>query len=150
MIFVVFPLSITLKILYVRAITISIQYQIGDHDERPWGNWAVLDVGNKFITKRITVNAGARLSLQYHHHREEIWTIVSGSGVASIGGVEQLVSIGDTVSILTEQTHRIFNNATDPLVFIEVQLGEILDENDIVRIEDDFGRPLGMNPASIE
>jgi len=130
--------------MFKKVKTISIQYKIGDHDERPWGNWVVLDVGNKFITKRITVNAGARLSLQYHHHREEIWTIVSGNGIASIGDVEHIVSTGKTVTIKPEQPHRIFNNSSLPLVFIEVQLGEILDESDIVRIQDDFGRILDL------
>jgi len=136
--------------MFIRVKTISIQYKIGDHDERPWGNWVVLDVGNKFITKRITVNADARLSLQYHHHREEIWTIVSGNGIASIGGVEHIVSMGKTVTIKPEQTHRIYNNSKLPLIFIEVQLGEILNEDDIVRIQDDFGRPLGNNIVSAE
>ncbi len=100
------------------------------------------------MTKRITVKAGARLSLQYHHHRTEIWTIVSGKGMATVGRENRTVTEGDTVSIRQQEEHRIHNDSSDVLVFLEVQLGDILDENDIVRIEDDFGRVLGLNNAT--
>lgn len=102
------------------------------------------------MVKRITVVAGARLSLQFHHHREETWTIVSGHGIATVGDEEVSVSVGDVVSIKRLQLHRIHNNTDRELIFVEVQRGDILDENDIVRVKDDFGRPLGTENASIK
>jgi mannose-6-phosphate isomerase-like protein (cupin superfamily) len=87
-------------------------------EERPWGRFEVLERADRYQIKRITVNPGHRLSLQYHHHRAEHWVIVAGSGVP----------------------HRIENTGTEPLVFIEVQYGEYLGEDDIVRLADDYHR----------
>ena len=117
-----------------------VKYSVGDEDTRPWGHWVVLDLGEAYITKRITVNPDTRLSLQYHHHREEIWICVGGKGVATIGDDELPLSVGQIVHVPRTAPHRLTNNNDAPLVIVEVQLGETLDENDIVRLEDDFGR----------
>lgn len=118
----------------------TVRYKVGEEDTRPWGHWIVLDVGDKHTVKRITVNGAARLSLQYHHGREEVWTCIEGTGIAIIGDDEIALSPKVTVHVPKLARHRIANPGSERLVIIETQLGDLLDENDIVRIEDDFGR----------
>lgn len=118
----------------------AVQYSVGDSDTRPWGDWAVLDVGAGYVVKRIRVSGGHRLSLQFHHHRAEDWTVISGSGVVEIDGVAIPVSAGSHVHIPALATHRIANSGTAALTFIEIQRGAVLDETDIVRLTDDYGR----------
>lgn len=115
-------------------------YQRGDHDLRPWGRWEVLETGEGFAVKRITVNPGACLSLQLHHHREEHWVIVKGRALVTRG--EEILELARNASVFipVETAHRIENPGTEPLEFIEVQVGDRLDENDIVRLEDRYGR----------
>lgn len=115
-------------------------YDIGDSDQRPWGTWHVLDIGDRHVVKRIVVNPGARLSLQYHNHRSERWTAVSGQGIAEIGGVKHGFEHGHTVDIPLKTAHRVSCTGDQPLVFIEIQYGELLDENDIIRLSDDYSR----------
>ena len=116
------------------------KYVIGDEDFRPWGHWRTIDCGDGFVVKRITVNSGAILSLQNHKHRNEHWTIVQGLGYVTLGKDVTPLNIGECISIPALMWHRIENRGDVPLVFIEVQTGDILDENDIVRIEDKYGR----------
>ncbi len=120
----------------------AVRYAVGDHEERPWGNWRVVDTGATFTTKRVEVKVGHRLSLQYHRHRSEHWVIVAGSGEAIVGGDTIRIEAGRHVSIPSGVQHRIHNTGDVPLVFVEVQLGAILDETDIVRLEDDYARNL--------
>lgn len=80
------------------------------------------------------------MSLQYHRYRSEVWILVSGIGIAVVDGDERQVTIGDVVEIPIGSQHRMLNPSSNSLVFIEVQQGSSLDESDIVRIEDDFGR----------
>ena len=118
-------------------------YAVGDSDERPWGRWEVLAVDPGHVVKRITVNPGGKLSLQYHHHRSEHWVIVAGKGRVTRDGDLIDVTPGSHVHIEQGVQHRIENPDTPgavPVVFIEVQQGELLDEDDIVRIEDVYGR----------
>lgn len=82
-------------------------YKIGDNDQRPWGTWHVLDIGDRHVVKRIVVNPGERLSLQYHNHRSERWTAVSGQGIAEIDGIEHSLQLGHTVDIPLMATHRL-------------------------------------------
>lgn len=117
-----------------------VRYAVGDHEERPWGNWRVVDIGPTFTTKQVEVKPGHRLSLQYHYHRSEHWVIVAGSGEATVGGDTIRVEAGRHVNIPSGVQHRIHNTGDSPLVFVEVQLGDLLDENDIVRLEDDYQR----------
>ena len=114
-----------------------------EYDERPWGNYQVLDEGPGFKVKRITVHPGKRLSLQKHARREEHWVVVAGHGVATLD--DERVEIGprDAVDVRTGAVHRIENTGAEPFVMIEVQHGEYLGEDDIVRFEDDFGRTKG-------
>jgi mannose-6-phosphate isomerase len=112
-----------------------------EHDERPWGNYTVLDEGADYKVKRITVHAGKRLSYQRHARREEHWLVVDGAGRVTLEGEEFDVIPGTAVDIPVEAAHRIANTGTaEPLIFIEVQRGDYFGEDDIVRLDDDFGR----------
>jgi len=115
-------------------------YKKGDHDTRPWGTWEVLDGDEYFCVKRIMVLPQGKLSLQLHHHRGEHWIIVKGEAVVTLG--EKLINVkaDDAVYIPVETKHRIENKSNAPMEFIEIQTGDNLDENDIVRFEDIYGR----------
>ena len=90
--------------------------------------------------KRIQVNPGGRLSLQYHHKRAEVWTIVSGIGTITIDEEIKEYHAGEVAQIPLGTHHRIENKTNEPVVFIEVQYGTYFGEDDIVRIEDDYNR----------
>lgn len=115
-------------------------YNRGDKDTRPWGTWEVLDAGDGFCVKRICVTPGSILSLQSHHHRAEHWIIVKGEALVTLGEDKLVKKANESVYIPTETKHRIQNNGKENMEFIEVQTGAILDENDIVRYEDSYGR----------
>ena len=108
--------------------------------ERPWGKYYVLEDEENHKLKRIEVNAGHRLSYQYHHHRQEFWTVVQGEAVVVLNGVEHVVKYGESIFIPLGAKHRIENRGTELLVFIEVQTGTYFGEDDIVRIEDHYAR----------
>ena len=107
---------------------------------RPWGYFESIDEGARFQVKRIMVNPGARLSLQYHHHRAEHWVVVSGS--ARVTRAEEVFDLQENQStyIPLGEKHRLENPGSEPLYLIEVQSGDYLGEDDIVRVEDDFRR----------
>jgi len=107
---------------------------------RPWGSFDSIDQGEKYQVKRITVAPGAKLSLQYHHHRAEHWVVVSGTGKVRIGKHTQLLSENQSVYIPVGETHSLENPGSVPLELIEVQSGSYLGEDDIVRLEDIYGR----------
>jgi mannose-6-phosphate isomerase-like protein (cupin superfamily) len=109
-------------------------------DRRPWGYYVVLSDLPDHKVKRIVVWPGKRLSLQRHRFRSEHWTIIAGSPVVTIGGKEVSLQVGQSIDIPVRTEHRIFNPGQDPVVFIEVQMGEYFGEDDIERFEDDFGR----------
>ncbi|NMR35790.1 cupin domain-containing protein [Chryseobacterium aquaticum] len=111
-----------------------------EHDVRPWGEYWVLEDADTHKVKRILVNPGQRLSLQYHHHRAEVWTIVSGTGTITIGETIKDYNPGQVAEIALGVHHRIENRTNEPVVFIEVQYGSYFGEDDIVRIEDDYSR----------
>jgi mannose-6-phosphate isomerase-like protein (cupin superfamily) len=115
-------------------------YHLGERGERPWGNWAVTDVGPGFAVKRITVGAGEKLSLQRHRYRHEHWIIVCGSAIATLDGAEKTVNENETVFVPIGSVHRLFNPGPDDLIVIEVQYGPRLDETDIERLQDNYGR----------
>ncbi len=116
------------------------RYFTGENDERPWGSWRVIDTGNRHIVKLIEVDPGQRFSLQKHTHRSEHWLVVEGSGTATIGGDIINIEQGRHIFIPSDTKHRIHNTGSGPLVFVEVQFGKFLDEDDVVRLEDDYGR----------
>lgn len=108
--------------------------------ERPWGHYKKIEGGDQFQVKRIMVNPGETLSLQYHYHRAEHWTIVSGKADVTVGDNVRVMEANDSVYIPIEATHRISNPYDEPVEFIEVQCGDYLGEDDIVRLEDVYGR----------
>lgn len=108
--------------------------------ERPWGKYFVLADEPHYKLKRIEVEAGKRLSYQYHHHRQEFWTIVAGEAVVILDEVEHKLGYGESIFIPLGAKHRIENRSEELLVFVEVQTGTYFGEDDIVRLEDDFAR----------
>jgi len=115
-------------------------YAVGAHDTRPWGDWRVIDLGPGFVVKRITVRPGQRLSLQRHAHRDEQWVVVAGTAQVTRDQEVFAVAAGAATRILRGQAHRVANPGHADLVFIEVQSGAVLAEDDIERLEDDYGR----------
>jgi mannose-6-phosphate isomerase-like protein (cupin superfamily) len=109
-------------------------------DHRPWGYYRVLEDEPDHKTKRIVVFPGMRLSLQRHLYRSEHWHVVSGLAVATRDGEELPFGAGDSVDIPMGAAHRMANPGTEPLTFIEVQRGDYFGEDDIERLDDDFGR----------
>jgi mannose-6-phosphate isomerase len=107
---------------------------------RPWGEYEILHEANNYKVKKITVNPGGKLSYQFHHKRNEVWAITEGTGIFTLNGVSSICSSGMTLNIPTLAKHMIENTGVDPLVFIEVQRGTYFGEDDIVRIEDIYGR----------
>ncbi len=118
----------------------DVKYAVGQSDNRPWGRWQVVDVGSFHIVKRISVNPGEKLSLQSHQFRDEHWVIVEGSAQVTLG--EELLKLyqNDNVFIPKTVKHRIENIGDSELIFIEVQAGSALDESDIQRFNDQYGR----------
>jgi mannose-6-phosphate isomerase len=112
-----------------------------EHDERPWGSYTVLDdeAANHKV-KRLVVRPGKRLSYQRHARRSEHWFVVEGSALVTIDGEQRRLDAGDAVDIAAGSAHRIENVGSTDLVFVEVQHGDYFGEDDIVRLEDDFGR----------
>ena len=107
---------------------------------RPWGYYESLALGSRFQVKRILVNPGAELSLQKHFHRAEHWVVVEGSGMVTRGDETFLVSENESAYLPLGSIHKVMNPGRIPLVFIEVQTGSYLGEDDIVRFEDSYGR----------
>ncbi len=109
--------------------------------ERPWGRYTVMDEGPGFKVKRIVVDPGKKLSLQVHQRRAEHWVVVSGTAQVTIGQEVRLVSSNQSVYISPKTPHRLENPTVEPLQIIEVQTGDYLEEDDILRLEDDYWRP---------
>lgn len=107
---------------------------------RPWGWYDTIDGGENFKVKRIQVKPGARLSLQKHHHRAEHWVIVKGTAKITCGEKTIVLNENQSTYIPLGETHRLENPAKVPLEIIEVQSGKYLGEDDIVRLEDSYGR----------
>lgn len=108
--------------------------------QRPWGSYTVLEEGKRYKIKRIEVKPLEKLSLQLHYHRSEHWVIVKGTAQVTINGNETIVHEGESVFVPKSSTHRVENPGKVPLEIIEVQVGEYLGEDDIVRLEDVYGR----------
>jgi mannose-6-phosphate isomerase len=107
---------------------------------RPWGSFTVLEEGRGYKIKRIEVKPGHRLSLQMHHHRSEHWIVVSGTAKVTCGEQEIMLSNNQSTYVPQCMNHRLENPGVIPLVLIEVQNGEYLGEDDIVRFQDDYAR----------
>jgi len=110
------------------------------YDERPWGSFTVLDRGEGYQVKRIEVLPGKRLSYQKHAQRAEHWVVVAGRALVTLDGEEITVAEGEAIDVAVGAAHRVENPGGEKLVFIEIQRGPYLGEDDIVRLSDDFGR----------
>ncbi|WP_426417766.1 mannose-1-phosphate guanylyltransferase/mannose-6-phosphate isomerase [Aestuariirhabdus sp. LZHN29] len=113
---------------------------------RPWGKYEEIDTSERFQVKHIRVNPGARLSLQMHHHRAEHWIVVQGTAKVTCGERQYLVSENESTYIPLGEQHCLENPGKIPLDLIEVQSGSYLGEDDIVRLDDIYGR-IDMNPT---
>ena len=107
---------------------------------RPWGSYTVLEERINFKIKRIVVNPGAKLSMQMHKHRSEHWVVVSGVATISNNDIEYILQENQSTYIPQTHRHRLANNTSEPLSIIEVQCGEYVGEDDIVRLDDNYGR----------
>lgn len=107
---------------------------------RPWGTYATLKHETGYQVKRISVQPGQQLSLQYHHKRAEHWVVVQGLALVQVGDEELETKPGEYRYIPLGEKHRLTNIGTDELILIEVQCGSYLGEDDIVRLEDNYGR----------
>jgi mannose-6-phosphate isomerase-like protein (cupin superfamily) len=115
-------------------------YAAGQRDDRPWGDWEVLDAGPGYVVKRIRVKPGGVLSLQRHKHRAEDWVVVAGRAMVTLGERQFELGAGEGTHIGLGDVHRIANFGSEMVVFIEVQTGKHLSEEDIERLEDRYGR----------
>lgn len=121
------------------------EYRLHRTVHRPWGTYTVLEEQPRYKIKKITVNPGARLSMQLHHHRSEHWVVVKGSARVTCGERVLLVNENESTYISVGEKHRLENPGVIPLEMIEVQNGSYLGEDDIVRLDDQYGR-LEENP----
>ena len=115
-------------------------YVAGQSDARPWGDWTVVDAGPGFTVKRIRVVPGGILSLQRHQHRAEEWTVVAGTARVTRNAETLDLLPGESIGLAVGDIHRIANPGSVDMVFIEVQTGAVLREDDIERLEDVYGR----------
>ena len=137
------PKSVDVRLQRYRIVTSSRTEQDGrvtEHSERPWGTFTVLAEAEDFKLKTIEVHPGQRLSYQRHARRSEHWFVTRGEGVVTLDGNNVDVRRGDTVDVPLGAAHRIHNTGNAPLVFVEVQHGDYFGEDDIVRLDDDYGR----------
>lgn len=109
-------------------------------ETRPWGSFYILDEGAGFKVKRIAVNPGGRLSLQSHRHRGEHWTVVTGIATVTVGATVQYLSRSQSIDIPKGEKHRLENKHDGMVEIIEVQFGDYLGEDDIIRYDDAYNR----------
>ena len=108
--------------------------------ERHWGWYDVIDTGSTYKVKSIQVETGKSLSLQRHMHRSEHWVVVEGTALVEVGDNKEFVNVNEGPYVPICATHRLSNPGRIPLKIIEVQCGSYLEEDDIERFDDDFGR----------
>jgi len=109
-------------------------------EHRPWGFYVVLSDSDDIKVKRITVVPGQRLSYQRRRRRAEHWFIVEGSAIVTLDGEEHPLKVGQAIDIPLRSAHRVMNPGDETMSFIEVQTGDYFGEDDIERLEDDYGR----------
>lgn len=124
----------------IKSLESSVQQGIATTEIRPWGSFTTLEEGSGYKIKRIEVNPGHRLSLQMHHHRSEHWIVVSGTAKVVCGDEEKILSSNQSTYVPQCTSHRLENPGVIKLVLIEVQNGQYLGEDDIVRYQDDYAR----------
>lgn len=137
------------KAKFSESIQAKARFKGSDHSEiitpdgvvhRPWGTYVSVCVGESYQVKRITVNPGEKLSLQFHNYRSEHWTIVSGRAHIVLGKIETVMAPDESIYIPLGTVHRIENRGKETVELIEVQYGGYLGEDDIVRLEDVYNR----------
>ena len=111
-----------------------------EFDNRPWGTYTVLEDESTFKVKRIEVLPGKRLSYQKHAKRAEHWYVVQGTAKVTRDGEEIIINTGEAIDIPIGAAHRVENPGDENLIFVEVQIGSYFGEDDIVRLQDDYGR----------
>ena len=111
-----------------------------ESEQRPWGSWHVIDVSDGYKVKRIHVTPGCRLSYQTHEHRSEHWVVIAGVATCTIDDITLLVRPGESVDVPRAAKHRLANEGDEELIIVEVQRGSYTGEDDIVRLDDDYGR----------
>ncbi len=116
----------------------TVRYSKGEKADLAWGTWEVLETGKNLCVKRISVKTQQKLSLQTHQHRQEHWIIVQGNADVTLGKTTVPRTKNDVVFIPIGEFHRIKNTGNQDLVFIEVQTGNLLDEQDIIRYNEDY------------
>jgi len=135
----------------VKAIVESLQSDVRDEGEsnrkvyRPWGWYDSIGHGSNFQVKRLHVNPGEKLSLQMHHKRAEHWVVVSGVATVTNGNQELTLTQGQSTYIPLKTVHCLENQTDEPLEIVEVQSGEYLGEDDIVRFADNYNRCAVVN-----
>jgi len=120
--------------------SISTHQGVAATELRPWGAFTILEEGQGYKIKRIEVKPGHRLSLQMHHHRSEHWIVIAGIAKVVRGDENLMLSANESTYVPRFTQHRLENPGMVPLVLIEVQNGEYLGEDDIVRFDDDYAR----------
>ncbi len=108
--------------------------------KKPWGSYQILDEGEKFLVKKIVVNPGGKLSLQSHKNRSEHWIIAEGEAEITLDNNTKKLKENEMIFIQKQSKHRLSNNSSENLIILEMWYGENLDENDIERFEDEYGR----------
>ena len=116
------------------------QYLVDRQIYRPWGSFTIIDQGENYVTKRLMIKSGGILSLQYHEHRSENWVVVAGVAHVQLDGRKFELNVTESLYIPQKSIHRLENKSDAPLIIIEVQSGAILKEEDIIRLEDYYGR----------
>ena len=109
-------------------------------EQRPWGSYTVLDEGHHYKVKRLEILPGKRLSYQKHTQRTEHWMVVQGSASVTLEGQEITLETGQSMDVSLGAAHRIANRGSEILILIEIQRGSYLGEDDIIRLQDDYGR----------
>ncbi|OGI22791.1 MAG: hypothetical protein A2287_05910 [Candidatus Melainabacteria bacterium RIFOXYA12_FULL_32_12] len=109
-------------------------------ENRPWGSFTVLEEGDKYKVKKLVINPHQRLSLQMHQHRDEHWVVAEGTPLLRCGDISKEYNIGECIVIKKVELHRIENKTDSQVIIIEIQNGDYLGEDDIIRIEDDYSR----------
>ena len=113
---------------------------LSDIEKRPWGNFHIIAKGNGYQIKEMNINPKNKQSLQKHNHRSEYWQVIEGHGQVRIEDSEINLKTGDNVYIPIKSLHRLENTGSQNLKIIEIQIGKLISEDDIIRIEDDYGR----------
>lgn len=114
--------------------------EVGKIYQRPWGTYQTLSIADNYQVKILTINPGGRLSLQKHFKRAEHWVVVAGSPTLTVHEQSKIYTVNESIYIPREAKHRIENFGDETAKIIEVQVGDYLGEDDIVRFEDVYGR----------